>query len=96
MNFIALLALLLTIAGWILTGLTGINLLSGHFDERTCLTDCVKILFFSAVAAGFVGLVLSGIALKRPNGRILSGIALLSGLGLCSVFVVLFVAGNFI
>ena len=96
MNLFALLALILTIAGWILTGLTGMNLLSGHFDDRTCLTDCVQTLFFSAVAAGIGGLVLSGIALLRPTGRILSVIALLLALGLCSVFVVLFVTGNFI
>ena len=96
MNLLALLSLVITIAGWILTGLTGVNLLSGHFDDRTCQTDCVQTLFFSAVAAGISGLVLSVIALFRSNGRILSLIALLLALSLCSVFGVLYIAGNLI
>lgn len=96
MNLLALFAFLITVAGWILTGFTGMNLLSGDFDDRTCQTDCVQSLFFAAVASGFTGLTLSIIALFRPAGRILSVLSLLLALALCSVFGALYVAGNFI
>ena len=95
MNILALLAILLTIIGWILMGMTGINLLSGSFEGRSCQTDCVQMLFFSAVALGVIGLILSAISLRKPKGRIFSIIALLLSLGLCGVFGMLFVAGNF-
>lgn len=95
MNLLPLLALLLTLTAWILTALTGINLLSGHFEERTCQTDCVRTYFFSGVATGIGGLVLSGLSLLRPQGRILSLAALTLALGLCAIFAVLFVIGNF-
>jgi hypothetical protein len=96
MNLLALFALVLTITGWVLTALTGMNLLSGYLDERTCQTDCVQMLFFSAVATGVSGLVLSGISLLRPYGRMLSVTALLMALALCAVFATLFIVGNFV
>jgi hypothetical protein len=96
MNMLASSALLVTFAGWALTALTVMNLLSGHFDDRTCQTDCVQMLFFSGVAAGIGGLVLSIVSLFRPQGRILGIIALLMALVLCAIFAVLFVAGNFL
>lgn len=96
MNLLALFALLLTITGWIFTALTVTNMLSGHFDDRTCQTDCVQMLFFSAVASGVAGLVLSGISLSRPHGRILSVTALLMALTLCAIFATLFIVGNFV
>jgi hypothetical protein len=96
MNLVALSALLLTVAGWVLTILTAMNLLSGQFDDRTCQTGCVQILFFSGVAAGVAGLVLSAIGLRRPEGRMMSVAALLLALVLCAIFAVLFIAGNFL
>jgi hypothetical protein len=96
MNLLALFAILLTLAGWVLTALTGMNLLSGHFDGRTCLTDCVQMLFFSAVATGVAGLVLSGLSLLSTKGRVLSWVGLLMALALCSIFAVLFITGNFV
>ena len=96
MNLIALSALLFTAAGWALTALTVMNLLSGHFDDRTCQTGCVQALFFSSVAAGVAGLVLGGVGLRRSDGRILSAVALLLALVLCGIFAVLFIAGNFL
>jgi hypothetical protein len=96
MNVLALLALLVTLGGWVLTALTGMNLLSGHFDDRTCQTDCVQGLFFSAVAAGLGGLLLAAISFRRPQGRLLSILALLVALGLWALFGTLFIAGNFV
>jgi CHASE2 domain-containing sensor protein len=96
MNLPALSGLLLAATGWVLFAMMGLNLLSGHFDDRSCHTDCVKSLFLFSVAAGISGLLLSGIGVFRPNGRILGIIALLAALALCSVFLVLFIAGNFI
>jgi hypothetical protein len=96
MNLAALSALLLSVAGWALTVLTAMNLLSGHFDDRTCQTGCVQMLFFSSVAAGVGGLVLSVVGLRRPEGRIMSVAALLMALVLCAIFAVIFIAGNFL
>ncbi len=96
MNLLVLFALLLTITGWILTALTGMNLLSGYLEDRSCQTDCVQMLFFSAVATGVSGLVLSGISLLRPHGRMLSVTALLMALALCAIFATLFIVGNFV
>jgi hypothetical protein len=96
MNVLALIALLLTLAGWVLTALTAVNLLSGHFDDRTCQTACVQMLFFSGVASGVAGLVVSGLALRRPEGRIIAVLTLLLALALCAIFAVLFIAGNFL
>ncbi len=95
MNWLALLALLLTIAGWVLFGLTGMNLLSGYLEDRTCQTDCVKMLFFSGIGVGVSGLLLSIIALLRSHGRILSIISLLLALALCAIFATLFLIGNY-
>lgn len=96
MNVPALIALLLALAAWALFGTTGVNLLSGYMEERTCQTGCVKTLFFAAVAAGLGGLILSIIALFRPSGRVVSVIALLLSLAICSVAGFLYVAGNFL
>ena len=95
MNLLPLSALLLTLTAWILTALTGMNLLSGHFEDRTCQTDCVRTYFFSGVATGVGGLVLSGLSLMHPQGRILGLTALALALGLCAIFAALFVIGNF-
>jgi hypothetical protein len=72
------------------------NLLSGYLEDRTCQTDCVQMLFYSAVETGVSGLVLSGISLLRPHGRIISVTTLLMALVLCSIFATLFIVGNFV
>ena len=95
MNLLALLALLLTLTAWVLTTLTGMNLFSGYSADRTCQTDCIKMFFFSGVATGVGGLVLSGLSLLSPQGRILSWSALLLAVGLCAIFVALFLIGTF-
>ena len=96
MNPLALSALLLTLTGWVLTALTGMHLLSGYLEDRTCQTDCVQMLFYSAVAVGVGALVLSSISLSRPQGRILSVTSLLMALALCAIFATLFIVGNFV
>ena len=96
MNIIVLLALLLTIAGWVLTGMTGMNLLSGYLEDRTCQTDCVQSLFYAAVVTGFAGLFFSLIGAFRSNGGVLRVITLLLAVPLSSIFVVLYIAGNYV
>ena len=95
MNWFALIGLLLALVGWVLFGLTGVNLLSGYLEDRTCQTDCVKNLFFSGVGVGVAGLLLSILAFLRPQGRIMSGIALLLIFPLCAIFGTLFFIGNY-
>ena len=63
----SLLALLLAAAGWVLMIAAATNMLSGHFDTRSCQTDCVSSLFWGAAAAGGLGLLLSVIALAAQK-----------------------------
>jgi hypothetical protein len=82
----SLLALLLAAAGWVLLIAAGTNMLSGHFDTRTCQTACVSSLFWGAAAAGGLGLLLSVIGLAAHKGRGLAALALVVALPLCGVF----------
>ena len=96
MYTLPLLSLLLTAVDWVLLGLTGMNILSGPFDERTCLTDCVRTMFFSGTAAGIGGLLFSFFGLRKPESRMLSYIALAFVLPLLGIFTTLFVIGNMV
>jgi hypothetical protein len=95
MKALPFLALLLALVSWVLMALTGINTLSGHFDERTCQTACVQTYFFSAVATGGIGLLLALVALVRSDFRIVTYSALIVALPLCAVFAGLILIGNF-
>lgn len=91
---VPLLGLLATTAGWILMGLTGANTLSGTFEDRTCLTDCVRTYFFYSTAAGFAGLTFGLFALRNRRSRKLGYISLGLALPLCAIIGTLFIAGN--
>lgn len=67
MNILITLALLLSLASWAFLGLTFSNLLSGYFEDRTCLTDCVKTYYFASMGLGFVGTLLAGFAWLRSG-----------------------------
>ena len=67
MKTFASLALLLSFGSWFFLGLTFMNLLSGHFDTRTCLTDCVRNYYFLSAGLGLSGLVLAGVPLFRSG-----------------------------
>jgi len=95
MNPLALLALIMAVAGWVLTVMTGTNLLSGYLEDRTCQTDCVQSLFYAAVAVGAAGLLLSLLALMRARGRVLSVLSLILALPLCGIFATLYIVGNY-
>lgn len=95
MKAIALIALLLGLAGWALFMLTGMNLLSGPLEERTCQTACVQTYFFAAVAAGLIGFALGALATLRPPSRVIGVASLVLTLPLCGVFATLFVIGNY-
>ena len=66
-NILITLALLLSLASWAFLGLTFSNLLSGYFEDRTCLTDCVKTYYFASMGLGFVGTLLAGFAWLRAG-----------------------------
>ncbi len=61
------LALLFSLASWVFLGLTFTNLLSGYFDTRTCLTDCVKRYYLAAGGLGLSGLLLATVAWFRSG-----------------------------
>jgi hypothetical protein len=67
MNFLAPLAVLFAVASWIFLGLTFSNLLSGYFETRTCLTDCVKNYYFMAAGFGLAGFALAFFSLVRSG-----------------------------
>ncbi|WP_316369437.1 hypothetical protein [Candidatus Thiodiazotropha sp. CDECU1] len=67
MKIIITLALLVSVGSWAFLGLTFANLLSGYFEERTCLTDCVKTYYFAAGALGLLGAVLAAYAWIRSG-----------------------------
>ena len=61
------LAVLLSLASWGFLGLTFSNLLSGYFEDRTCLTDCVKTYYFAASGLGLAGTLLAAFAWLRAG-----------------------------
>lgn len=65
MNLLIILALLLSFVSWAFLGLTFGNLLSGDFETRSCLTDCVKTYYFAAGGVGLAALLLAGFAWMR-------------------------------
>lgn len=67
MKIIITLALLLSFGSWAFLGLTFSNLLSGYFEDRTCLTDCVKTYYFTAGGLGMGGVLLAVIAWIRSG-----------------------------
>lgn len=93
MKLSSLLALLLAGAGWVLLIVAGTNMLSGHFDTRSCQTACVSSLFWGGVAAGGLGLLLSLIGLAAQKGRGLALLSLGAALPLCGVFAGIIVIG---
>jgi hypothetical protein len=64
---VTLTLLLLSIGSWIFLGLTFANLLSGYFEDRTCLTDCVKTYYFAAGGLGLTCVLLASIAWIRSG-----------------------------
>ncbi|MEW8506048.1 MAG: hypothetical protein AB2598_05050 [Candidatus Thiodiazotropha sp.] len=67
MNIIITLALFLSVGSWVFLGLTFANLLSGYFEQRTCLTDCVKTYYFAAGALGLFGTAAAAFAWLRSG-----------------------------
>ena len=91
MKITAALAILLALASLAFMGLTFSNLLSGHFETRTCLTDCVRNYYFAAAALSIVSILLSFNTLFRSGFTTWSFLTLL----FCG-FPIAIVAGIFI
>lgn len=85
MKYVAMLSPLLGISGWVLAGLAANHMLSGSLEERTCRTECVQALFFSALAIGVAALVLGLMSVLKSQNQIPGGLALLLALPLCAV-----------
>jgi ABC-type Na+ efflux pump permease subunit len=66
-KIIIVLALLLSVGSWAFLGLTFTHLLSGYFEDRTCLTDCVKTYYFAAAGLGLAGISLAAVAWVRSG-----------------------------
>ena len=93
MKMIFPLSIVLSLAGWLFISLTATNILSGPFEGRTCLTDCVKTYFFSAIGLGVAGFIAALIAVWKSKDMT-SYIALAISGALCMIFATLFVIGN--
>lgn len=94
MNIVALLALLITFIAAGLTLLTGVNILSGPFEGRSCLTDCVQMYFYAGLVTTIIGLILSLLSFRNEQGRAISIAALLMVVALSGVYGILFIGGN--
>jgi hypothetical protein len=90
-----LLALLLTIIGWVITVLTGMTLLSGPYEGRTCQTECVQLMFFSGLAVTSLALLLAVFALLRSAGRVAAYLSLALVVPLSMIYAGLVLIGNF-
>jgi len=88
-------ALSLGIVGWVLLGLTFMNLTGGPMEERTCQTTCLQTFFFSAAAAGGIGLILGILGLTKPDFRKVTYLALVLLVPLCGLIGGLILIGNF-
>jgi hypothetical protein len=88
-------ALSLGIVGWVLLGLTFMNLGSGPLEERTCQTACLQTYFFSASAVSGAGLILGILGLTKPDFRSVTYLALILLVPLCCVIGSLILIGNF-
>ena len=80
---------------WALAVFLVTQLLSGTFDERTCQTTCVSILFWMSFAIAVVGLIFSvgGISIGKSNW--IKTISLLALVGLCGIYVTTMLIGTF-
>jgi hypothetical protein len=67
MRLLAPIGLLTALASWAFLVMTFQNLLSGHFETRTCLTDCVKNYYFLSAALGLVGAGLASFSIVRSG-----------------------------
>jgi hypothetical protein len=67
MRLLAPIALLTALTSWAFLVMTLLNLLSGHFETRTCLTDCVKNYYFLSAVLGLVGGGLATISIVRSG-----------------------------
>ncbi|MCG8486878.1 MAG: hypothetical protein MI756_05355 [Chromatiales bacterium] len=67
MIFITPAALLLALASWGFLVMTFVNLLSGHFDTRTCLTECVRNYYFISAALGLAASLLATVSVIRSG-----------------------------
>jgi hypothetical protein len=87
-------ALSLGTVGWVLLGLTFMNLGSGAMEERTCQAACLQAYFFSASAASGIGLILGILGLTKPDFRGVTYLALVLLIPLCFLIGGLILIGN--
>jgi hypothetical protein len=88
-------ALSLGIVGWVLIGLTFVNLGSGPREERACQAACLQTYFFSASAPSGIGLILGILGLTKPDLRSVTYLALVLLVPLCCLIGGLILIGNF-
>ncbi len=80
---------------WALAVFLGTQLLSGTFDDRTCQTTCVSVLFWMSFAIAVIGLVFSigGISIGKSSLiKSISGLALFA---LCGIYITTILVGTF-
>lgn len=95
MKIAAPLALLFSAGAWYFAAMMGMNLLSGPFEERTCLTDCVQTYFYTAVGLCLAGLIVGLFAFFSSNNKLFGASGAVLALPLVGIFLAVFLIGNY-
>ncbi len=79
--------------GWGVTVALVINLLGGTFDERTCQSVCVNMMYWGALVLAVVGLVFGIKNCCKTGAGIINVIFVLLALALLAILVGIMVIG---
>ncbi|MEJ2613037.1 MAG: hypothetical protein P8179_24030 [Candidatus Thiodiazotropha sp.] len=93
MNFITPVALLSALASWGFLIMTFISLLSGYFETRTCLTDCVRNYYIISALLGLAAIVLASISVIRSGFTLRQGMSWLFAVSPIAIIGGIFIIG---
>lgn len=95
MNIKSLITSLLAGLGYLLAVILVTQLLSGDFDTRTCTTECVQMLYWSAFAATALALIGGGVLLSQGQTDWCIKISIAASAVLMIVFLTTMAIGTF-
>lgn len=82
------------ILAWGLAAVLVWQMLSGVFEVRTCLTDCVQTLYISALAATVAGLIAAAVVWFRGQRDVLTMSSAAALVMLLGMFLTMMVIGS--
>ena len=86
---------LCAIISWALAVFLTTQLLSGTFDQRTCQTACVSMVFWISFAIAIVGLIFSIGAVSIGKSNVIKTLSLLAVIVLCGIYTTVILIGTF-